>query len=53
MEISDTTLIEQWKTRQDPDAFTELVRRHSAMVYRAACRVLRDPGHAEEVISHL
>ena len=49
MELTDTALIEKWKTTHDPDAFTELVTRHSAMVYRAACRILRDTGHAEEV----
>ena len=49
MKVSDTTLIEKWKNLHDPEAFTELVARHSAMVYRVACRILRDPGHAEEV----
>ena len=49
MELTDTALIEKWKTFRDPDAFTELVARHSAMVYRVACRILRDPGCAEEV----
>ena len=49
MELTDTALVEKWKTLRDAEAFTELVTRHSAMVYRVACRILRDPGHAEEV----
>ena len=49
MNVSDAALIEKWKILHDPEAFTELVARHSAMVYRVACRILRDPGHAEEV----
>lgn len=49
MKVTDTILIEKWKSLRDAEAFTELVRRHSAMVYRVACRILQNPGHAEEV----
>lgn len=32
----------------DPDAFEELVRRHSGRIYRLLARVLGDPGSAED-----
>lgn len=49
MSISDTTLLKNWRGRRDADAFTELVRRHAAMVYGTCMRVARNRGMAEEI----
>jgi RNA polymerase sigma factor (sigma-70 family) len=49
-EISDTSLLHDYVTRRDEDAFAELVRRHLPMVYSAAFRKLgHDPSAAEDV----
>lgn len=47
--ISDMTLLERWVDRRDPEAYAEIVRRHSAMVYATGMRVLRNPPDAEDV----
>ncbi len=49
MSIPDTALHETWCERRDADAFTELVCRHSSMVFSACMRVLGNEGAAEEV----
>ena len=35
---------------RDPNAMTDLFDRYGGMVYSVALRVLRDPGHAEDVM---
>src|SRR5688572_24955501 len=49
MEEQDGVLLERWQHHRDADAFTELVRRYSDMVYATCVRVLRDAAQAEEV----
>lgn len=49
MSPSDTALLEQWHVYRDAEAFAELVRRHSAMVYATCRRILRNSSDAEEV----
>ena len=47
---SDSTLWERWQGQRDPDAFAEIVSRHSGMVYAACKRILRDSADAEDVV---
>ncbi len=49
MSISDTVLHRKWCRGRNADAFTELVRRHSAMVFSACMRVLGNESAAEEL----
>lgn len=49
MAASDTSLYKRWQRTRDAQAFTELVRRHSGMVFNACLRVLGDASAAEEV----
>ena len=54
--MTDTELLEAYSSRRDAPfgvvqgeaAFTELMRRHGAMVYRACHRLLKDPHEAED-----
>lgn len=46
---SDTELLERFARERDDAAFGEIVRRHGAMVYRTAARILGDDAHAEDV----
>lgn len=46
---ADAALLERWSTRRDVKAFTELVSRHSAMVYTTCKRVLQNEADAEDV----
>jgi len=45
----DELLLERVRTR-DPKAMTDLFDRYGGMVYSVALRVLKDPGHAEDVM---
>ena len=49
MNAPDTILLRKWSERRDAEAFAEIVRRHSAMVYAACKRILRNNADAEEV----
>ena len=41
--------LERWRQHRDPEAFRELTRRHSGMVYGTCCRILGDRTEAEDV----
>ena len=43
---TDAALLERWSTRSDVEAFTELVSRHSAMVYTTCKRILQNDAGA-------
>jgi len=45
---ADLDLIKRYADAGDPDAFAEIVRRHTAMVYHTCLRVLHDRGMAED-----
>ena len=45
---SDTALWERWKHQRDPDAFGEIVSRHSGMVYATCKRILKNAADAED-----
>ena len=49
MAIPDVSLLRTWHATRDPDAFAEILSRHSAMVYATCKRVLGDPADAEDV----
>lgn len=48
--ITDTLLIQQYARVRDPEAFAELVRRYSPMVFSVAKRVTRNAAAAEDVM---
>ncbi len=45
---ADLDLIRRYADEGDPEAFAEIVRRHTAMVYHTCLRVLHDRGMAED-----
>ena len=45
----DETLLRRWSSHRDAEAFAEIVRRHSAMVYAVCRRSVGDPSLAEDV----
>ena len=45
---ADLDLIKRYADEGDPEAFAEIVRRHTAMVYHTCLRVLHDKGLAED-----
>jgi RNA polymerase sigma factor (sigma-70 family) len=47
--MDDTTLLERFARDGSPDAFGELVARHTNLVYSCALRRLRDPHAAQDV----
>ena len=47
--MNDVELLGQYTRLQSEAAFTELVERHTSLVYSAALRQVRDPHLAEEV----
>lgn len=49
MSDTDLELLDRYATHQSEDAFSELVRRHIALVHSAALRQVRSPQLAEEV----
>ena len=49
MSMLDAVLLERWQRRQDADAFTELVQRHSGMVFACCGRILGEQALAEDV----
>jgi len=48
MAAPDVALYERWRSTRDPEAFAEIVSRHSAMVYGTCKRVLGNPSDAED-----
>ena len=48
-DMDDMSLLREYVDRQSEAAFAALVERHIGVVYCAALRQVRDPGHAEEV----
>ncbi len=49
MSTPDSILLEQWQRQRDADAFTELVQRHSDMVFSCCRRMLGDRILAEDI----
>ena len=49
MTPTDMALVQRWMETQDAEAFHEIVRRHSAMVYATCRRVLGNAADAEDV----
>ena len=50
MSPNDIALIQRWNDSKDPDAFAEIVRQYSGLVYGACLRVLRNSSEAEDVV---
>jgi RNA polymerase sigma factor (sigma-70 family) len=48
--LSDGHFLERWHSARDGEAFYELVRRHSGMVYATSLRMLHNPHDAEDVV---
>ncbi|MEQ8764453.1 MAG: sigma-70 family RNA polymerase sigma factor [Planctomycetota bacterium] len=48
MSSVDSQLLARWQSGE-AEAFTEIVRLYSGLVYRAGCRILRDPHLAEDL----
>ncbi|HIA48060.1 MAG TPA: sigma-70 family RNA polymerase sigma factor [Candidatus Hydrogenedentes bacterium] len=48
MELSDRQLLTNWRTRRDAHAFQAIVKRHAAMVFHTALRILNNPADAED-----
>ena len=48
--LSDGHFLQRWHAARDGEAFYELVRRHSGMVYATCLRMLRNSHDAEEVV---
>lgn len=49
MNTADGVLLRRWVTRRDPEAFGEIVSRHSGMVFGVCRRMLRDGSAAQDV----
>lgn len=48
MNVSDIGLLERWTEQRDAEAFAELIRRHSSMVYATCLRILRNKAEAQD-----
>ncbi|MFP6597173.1 MAG: sigma factor [Candidatus Hydrogenedentota bacterium] len=48
MELSDRQLLTNWCTRRDAHTFQAIVKRHAAMVFHTALRILNNPADAED-----
>ena len=48
MELSDQALLRQYASRQDAEAFAQIVRRHAGIVYGACLRVAGNAHDAED-----
>ena len=48
MTADDSTLWQRWRQGGDPDAFAEIVSRHSGMVYATCRRILGNAADAED-----
>ena len=42
MNLPDTALLEKWINHNDAEAFTQIIKRHSSMVYSTCLRILRN-----------
>ena len=49
MQVSDLELINRWAAESDGEAFAEIVRRHSSMVYGTCMRILGNGAAAQDV----
>lgn len=49
-DLDDGTLLDRWRERRDGDAFAEIARRHSPVVFDLTSRVLGDRVGAEDVL---
>ncbi len=47
---TDQALLDDFVRRRDEAAFAELVRRHQAMVFAAACRICGDRAEAQDIL---
>ena len=48
--LDDGMLFDRWLERRDGEAFAELCRRHSPVVFDLTCRVTQDRAGAEDVL---
>ncbi|MCE9638141.1 MAG: sigma-70 family RNA polymerase sigma factor [Planctomycetes bacterium] len=48
--LDDGTLLDRWRENRDGDAFAEIARRHSPVVFDITCRVLGDRSLAEDIL---
>ncbi len=48
MTANDPTLWQQWQQRRDPEAFANIVSRHSGMVYATCTQILGNAADAED-----
>ncbi|MBK7644630.1 MAG: sigma-70 family RNA polymerase sigma factor [Planctomycetes bacterium] len=48
--MDDGTLLDRWRESRDGDAFAELARRHTPVVFDVSCRVLGERGLAEDIL---
>lgn len=49
MSPQDAALVRRWNESRDPDAFSEIVRRYTGVVYSPCLRILRNRSDAEDV----
>lgn len=49
-DLDDRTLLEKWRENRDGDAFAEIARRHSPVVFDLTARVLGDRSGAEDIL---
>jgi RNA polymerase sigma-70 factor (ECF subfamily) len=49
MSVSDSALLQQWRTHGESEAFREIVQRYSRSVFATSLRVLGNQNDAEEV----
>ncbi len=48
--LDDGTLLDRWRDNRDGDAFAELARRHTPVVFDVSCRVLGERSLAEDIL---
>jgi RNA polymerase sigma factor (sigma-70 family) len=49
MELTDDQLVTRWNEGRDAEAFNQIARRYSGLVYAASKRILRDAHEAEDI----
>ncbi|MBK6939146.1 MAG: sigma-70 family RNA polymerase sigma factor [Planctomycetes bacterium] len=50
IDLDDAILLDRWRENRDGEAFAELARRHTAVVFDVACRVVGERSLAEDVV---
>jgi hypothetical protein len=50
MTLADSILLERWMARRDAEAFSEIVSRHTDLVYGASRRIVRNDADAQDVV---